>query len=76
MDKARGDLPEHHARDHTARDPDGQITLKGIQLLLDYWWRTISVVSMSLLNQSSRIIDRSNKKVNSADLAEPSSSRS
>jgi hypothetical protein len=39
VDKARGDLPKHHARDHTERNPDGQITLKGIQLLLDYWWR-------------------------------------
>jgi hypothetical protein len=39
MDKARDDLSEHYARDHTERDPDCQITLKGVQLLLDYWWR-------------------------------------
>jgi len=24
---------------HTERDLDYQITLKGIQLLLDFWWR-------------------------------------
>ena len=35
-DKARGYLPEHHARDHTERDLDCRKTLKGIKLLLDY----------------------------------------
>jgi len=37
-DKARGYLPEHHARDHTERDLDCRKTLKGIKLLFDYWW--------------------------------------
>ena len=40
VDKARGCLPEHYARDHTERDLDCQITLKWIQLLLDYWWHS------------------------------------
>jgi hypothetical protein len=39
LDKAWGYLPEHHARNHTERNPDCQITLKKIQLLLDYWSR-------------------------------------
>ena len=40
VDKARRYLPEHHTLDHTEHDPDYQIMLEGIQLLLDYWWRT------------------------------------
>ena len=35
-DKAQGYLHEHHARDHTERDPDCRKRLKGIKLLLDY----------------------------------------
>jgi hypothetical protein len=40
-----------------------QIPLKGIKLVLDYCGASVSVVSMDPLNNSSRIIDQSSKKV-------------
>jgi hypothetical protein len=54
VNKARGDLSEHYARDYTERDPDGQITLKGIQTT---GGASVSVVSMNLLSNLSRFID-------------------
>jgi hypothetical protein len=63
----------HHTQSTTQ---NFQIPFKGIKLLLDYCGASVNVVSMGPLNNLSRIIDQSCKTGISADLAEPSSSRS